>query len=157
MGSLGGWFDGGFIIRVDKQLVCPSTSSSSHSLSSPSSGVYLKEYLGWVQDAWPCPNWIRTEDTTLEGERSEEGREEDLCMGDLCKPRLPLPLPGVSGGSLGMGSTCGPAPLRWLCLARIRAFTTGENGVGGRYASERATSTASTSSVGGSVSVAVSG
>lgn len=70
--------EAGFMIRVDRQLVCPSSSSSSSSLPPPASWVYLKEYLGWVQDAWPRPNWILTEDTTLEGERSEEGREEDL-------------------------------------------------------------------------------
>ncbi len=39
--------EAGFMIRVDKQLVClSSTSSSSSSLSPPSSCAYLKEYLG---------------------------------------------------------------------------------------------------------------
>lgn len=164
VGSLGGCLlepdlDAGFMSRVDKHVVCPSSSSSS--TSSPSSWVYLKEYLGWVQDASPRPNWILTEDTTLEGERSEEGREEDLCMG---KRRLPCPLPRVWGLSLGLRSTCSPALLRWLCLARFRAQRTGEDGAGRQERPERsmdacsswALSSASTPSVCGSVSMAVS-
>lgn len=92
--AAGGFFlepdeDAGFMIRVDRQLVCSSSSPSSTSSSASASGVYLKEYLGCVQDTRPCPNWILTEDTILEGERSEEGKEEDLCMGMMSCRRRP--------------------------------------------------------------------
>lgn len=82
VGSLDGWLksdeEAGFMIKVDRQLVCPSSSSPPSLCSSPSSWVYLKEYLGWVQDARPRPNWILTEEMIFEGERSDEGREDDL-------------------------------------------------------------------------------
>lgn len=109
------------MIRVDRQLFCSSSSSFSLSSSFLSSWLYLKENLGFVQDDWPRPNWILTEETTLEGESSEEGREEDLCRG---MPRLPRPLPWVRGVSLG-------SPFSWYCLARFRALSTGEDGVRG--------------------------
>ncbi|TNN42956.1 hypothetical protein EYF80_046846 [Liparis tanakae] len=67
------------------------------------------EYLGFVQDAWPRPNWILTEDTTAEGERNAEGREEDLWRGT---PRLLWRPPRVSS----------------FCLARFRALRTGDGG-----------------------------
>lgn len=169
VGSLGGCLlesdeEAGFMIRVDRQLVCLSSSSSfspSSSFSSLASGVYLKEYLGLVQDAWPRPNWILTEDTTVEGERSEEGKEEDLCMGVM---PLPRPLAGVRGVSPDWGSTCCPDRLSWFCLALFRALRTGEDGAGGKREPESSTSVCSfwalssapTPSVGGSVSAAVS-
>lgn len=172
VGSLSGLFlqsdeEEGFIIKVDKQLICPSSSSSSSfssssslslstssaSLSSSASWVYLKEYLGWVQDDCPRPNWILTEDTILEGERSEEGREEDLCRGIPPRPR-PRPRP--------RWSTCCPVRLSWFCLARFRALRTGEGGPGGESEQESSKNACSswasgpTSSVGCSVSAEVS-
>lgn len=169
VGSLSGWLiepdeEAGFIIKVDRQLVCPSSSSTSSPSPSPSaSWLYLKENLGCVQDAWPRPNWILTEDTTLEGERSEEGREDDRCIGTPRLPR-PRPLPGIWGESADWGSTRCPPRVSWLCLARIRALRTGEDGAGGGQSGESsknafsswASSSAPTPSVGDSVSVAVS-
>lgn len=122
--------EAGFMIRVDRQLVGSSSTSSSSfsSLSSSSSslssgsGVYLKEYLGWVQDARPCPNWILTDDTILQGERSEEGKEEDLCME---MPRL-------------------WEAVRFDCLARSKALRTGEARATGQSDSESSKNTGST-------------
>lgn len=157
--------EAGFMIRVDRQFVCPSTPSSFSSLSPSDSWVYLKEYLGSVQDAWPRPNWILTDDTTLEGDRSEEGREEDLCRGIPPRPRpLPCPLPWIWDSSTDWGSPCHPARLSWCRLARSRALRTGEDGTEGQDEPESsknacspwALSTASSSSVGVFVSVAVS-
>lgn len=121
--------EAGFMIRVDRQLVGSSSTSSSSFSSLPSSsslssgsGVYLKEYLGWVQDARPCPNWILTDDTILEGKRSEEGKEEDLCME---MPRL-------------------WEAVRFDCLARCKALRTGEAGATGQSDSESSKNTGST-------------
>lgn len=164
MRGLGGWLlksaeEAGFMIRVDKQLVCPFSSSSSFFFSSSPSAswVYLKEYLGSVQDAWPCPNWILTEDTTVEGESSEEGREEDLCRGI---PRLPCPSALLWGELAGWGSTHCPPRVSPFRLARIRALRTGDDGARGPESSNNACSSwasfsAPTPSAGGSVSVAV--
>lgn len=120
----------GFMIRVDRQLVGSSSTSSSSFSSLPSSssslssgsGVYLKEYLGWVQDARPCPNWILTDDTILQGERSEEGKEEDLCME---MPRL-------------------WEAVRFDCLARSKALWTREAGATGQCDSASSKNTGST-------------
>lgn len=122
--------EAGFMIRVDRQLVGSSSTSSSSFSSLPSSssslssgsGVYLKEYLGWVQDARPCPNWILTDDTILQGERSEEGKEEDLCME---MPRL-------------------WEAVRFDCLARSKALWTREAGATGQCDSASSKNTGST-------------
>lgn len=164
--SLGCWLiesdeEAGFMIRVDRQLVCLSSFSSS-SLSPSPSWVYLKEYLGCVQDACPRPNWILTEDTILEGERNVEGREEDLCRGIPCLPR---PLPVTWGESSDSGSIRCQTRVSRFCLARIKALRTGDGGAGGGQSapessknacSSWASFSAPTPSVGCSVSVAVS-
>lgn len=116
------------MIRVDRQLFCSSSSSFSLSSSLLSSWSYLKENLGFVQDDWPRPNWILTEETTLEGESSEVGREEDLCRG---MARLPRPLPWVRSISLGRCSPLSPSLFSWYWLARFRALSTGQDGVRG--------------------------
>lgn len=123
----------GFMIRVDRQLPCSfSSSPSSTFLCSPASWVYLKEYLGWVQDACPFLNWILTEDTTV------EGREDDRSKGrPLLLPRPPST--GLCVLSLHWMLLCWCIRQNWFCLARFNAQRTGDNGTGGASEAESST------------------
>lgn len=116
----------GLLVTGGRLLVSPPVSAASPSSSPPPPpSVYLKEKRGLaLEEAWPRPNCILTEDTTLEGERSGEGSDVDRCMGKTPRPR---PLTRALPRS---GTCCAPARLSCCCLALSKALRTGEEDTG---------------------------